>query len=101
METVKPALNEGQIELTLQMTAQKKTRSRKGVYRIQLYTAADFESAQGKKYSLSKVLGPSVEILFDPPFYKIRYGRYSTREKARSRLLDIKDLGFQGFIIKE
>jgi hypothetical protein len=80
--------------------SQKKS-SHKGIYRIQLLTVADFETAQDKKYSLSRILGASVDILFDAPFYKLRYGRYSSKRKAQEKLLDIKDLGLQGFVIKE
>ena len=78
---------------------QKKTK--KGLYRIQLITVADFETAQNKKYSLSRILGKPIEVIFDAPFYKLRYGKFSSLQLAQDKLLDTKELGLQGFIIKE
>jgi hypothetical protein len=62
---------------------------------------ADFETAQEKKSSYRKMLGVPVQVLFDAPFYKLRTGRFPTKQQAREHLLDIQEMGLQGFIVKE
>ena len=70
-------------------------------YRIQLLTVADIETAQEKKRKFSYLIGTNVEIVFDAPFYKLRFGHFKSKRKAENKILDIEDLGLQGFIIKE
>ncbi|MBF0430670.1 MAG: SPOR domain-containing protein [Fibrobacteria bacterium] len=70
-------------------------------YQIQLLTVADFETAQNKRYSLSRMLGSHIRILFDAPFYKLRYGKFTSKKEAQEKLIDIREMGIQGFLVKE
>jgi hypothetical protein len=72
-----------------------------GLFRIQLLTVADFEAAQDKKDSFSRILGKSVEVLFDAPFYKLRFGAFTTKRQAQEALMDVTELGLQGFVVME
>jgi len=82
------------------LDSNKKNKS-KNQYRIQLLTVADIESAQQKKNQFAYLIGEYVEIYFDAPFYKLRFGHFDSQRAAEEKLLDLLDLGLNGFVIKD
>jgi hypothetical protein len=73
----------------------------KGRFHIQISAETDFDAAQEKKKEYEKKLGSEVDVVFDAPYYKLRWGSFETRQAAEDRLLDISDLKVQGFVIKQ
>jgi hypothetical protein len=70
-------------------------------FRIQVLSVADFEEAQTKKYRLSQTLGKPVDVFFEAPFYKLRFGHFGTRNEAKSQLAEIRRLGINGFVVQK
>ncbi len=79
----------------------KKEQASSSNYRIQLLTVAEFETAQAKRRAFSSQIGANVDIFFDAPFYKLRFGYFKSKREADEKLLDLMDMGLQGFVIKE
>jgi hypothetical protein len=73
----------------------------KGNFRIQIGAESDVDAAQGKKAEYEKLLGGSVDVVFDPPYYKLRWGFFDSRQDAEDKLLELSDLKIQGFVIKQ
>ena len=73
----------------------------KGHYHIQIAAETDFDIAQAKQQEYEKKLSGGVDMIFDAPYYKLRWGSFDTRQEAEDRLLDISDLKVQGFVVKQ
>jgi PBP1b-binding outer membrane lipoprotein LpoB len=73
----------------------------KGKFRIQISAESDMDAAQTKKGSYEKQLGGKVDVIFDAPYYKLRWGYFDTKQDAEDKLLELSDLKIQGFVVKQ
>lgn len=73
----------------------------KGNFRIQVGAESDVDAAQAKKQEYEKALGGSVDVVFDAPYYKLRWGYFDTRQDAEDKVLEMSDLKIQMFVIKQ
>jgi hypothetical protein len=73
----------------------------KGSFRIQVGAESDVDAAQQKKGEYEKMLGGNVDVVFDAPYYKLRWGYFDTKQDAEDKLLELSDLKIQGFVIKQ
>jgi hypothetical protein len=73
----------------------------KGNFRIQVGAEADLDAAQSKKAEYEKLLGGPVDVVFDAPYYKLRWGYFETKQDAEDKLLELSDLKIQGFVVKQ
>lgn len=76
------------------------TQSR-GKFRIQLSAESDMDAAQSKKANYEKQLGGSVDMVFDAPYYKLRWGYFDSKQDAEDKLLELSDKKIQGFVVKQ
>ncbi len=83
-----------------QNSKKKSSKASRSAYQIQLGTFADFELAQKRKQEYSKHLEGEVKIVFNSPFYKLRFGNYKKRKKAEKKVTQIQALGMPCFIVK-
>jgi hypothetical protein len=72
----------------------------KGRFRIQVGAENDFDAAQEKKREYERKLGGTVDVVFDAPYYKLRWGYFETRQDAEDKILEIGEFNIQGFVIK-
>jgi cell division septation protein DedD len=42
-----------------------------------------------------------VDVIFDPPYYKLRLGGFATRQDAEDMLADLAERGIQGFVVRQ
>jgi hypothetical protein len=77
------------------------TQSGKGRFRIQISAESDVDAAQAKKRDYEKLLGGSVDVVFDAPYYKLRWGFFDTKQDAEDKLLELSDVNIQGFVVKQ
>jgi septal ring-binding cell division protein DamX len=70
-------------------------------YQIQLDAISDVDVAQTRKAALEQELGSKIDMVFDPPFYKLRYGNFSTKEEAEDALADLAEKNVQGFVVRQ
>lgn len=73
----------------------------KGNFRIQIGAESDVDAAQAKKAQYEKLLGGSVDMIFDAPYYKLRWGSFETKQDAEDKILELSDLKIQGFVVKQ
>lgn len=73
----------------------------KGKFRLQIGAESDVDAAQAKKLEYDRLLGGSVDVVFDPPYYKLRWGFFDTKGEAEDKLLELTDHKIQGFVIKQ
>ena len=73
----------------------------KGNFRIQIGAESDVDAAQAKKAEYEKKLGGSVDMVFDAPYYKLRWGYFDSKQDAEDKILEISDLKIQGFVVKQ
>lgn len=73
----------------------------KGNFRIQVGAESDLDAAQAKKAEYEKMLGGAVDVTFDAPYYKLRWGFFDTKQDAEDKLLELSDLKIQGFVVKQ
>jgi septal ring-binding cell division protein DamX len=73
----------------------------KGNFRIQIGAESDVDAAQAKKAEYEKLLGGAVDMVFDAPYYKLRWGYFDTKQDAEDKLLELSDLKIQGFVVKQ
>ena len=81
--------------------ASKSASQGKGRFRIQISAESDVDAAQAKKRDYERQLGGSVDVVFDAPYYKLRWGFFETKQEAEDKLLEISDQVSQGFVIKQ
>jgi cell division protein FtsN len=81
--------------------APAKEKSTGGPWRIQVGSLPDLETAQAKKRELDAKLGGGVEMSFDPPYYKLRWGGFETRQEAEDRLLELSETIREGFVVRQ
>jgi cell division protein FtsN len=78
-----------------------KDKPSRGPWRIQVGALADLESAQARKRELDAKLGGSVELSFDAPYYKLRWGGFATKQEAEDKLLEMSEVIREGFVIRQ
>jgi hypothetical protein len=47
------------------------------------------------------VLGGVVDVSFDAPYYKLRWGYFETKQEAQDKILELSDLNISGFVVKQ
>lgn len=78
----------------------EKTSSGKGNFRLQIGAESDIDAAQAKKAAYEKQLGGTVDMVFDAPYYKLRWGYFDSKQDAEDKLLELSDFKIQGFVVK-
>jgi septal ring-binding cell division protein DamX len=73
----------------------------RGKFRIQISAESDVDAAQAKKEVLEKQLGGTVDVVFDAPYYKLRWGYFESKQEAEDKLLELSDQKIQGFVVKQ
>jgi hypothetical protein len=73
----------------------------RGNFRIQVGAESDVDAAQAKKVEYEKSLGGSVDVVFDAPYYKLRWGWFESRQDAEDKVLEMSDLKIQMFVVKQ
>lgn len=73
----------------------------KGRFRIQVGAESDIDVAQAKKREYERSLGGTVDVVFDAPYYKLRWGFFETKQDADDKILEIREFKIQGFVIKQ
>jgi septal ring-binding cell division protein DamX len=73
----------------------------KGNFRIQIGAESDIDAAQAKKAEYEKLLGGPVDVIFDAPYYKLRWGYFETKQDAEDKILELSDQKIQGFVVKQ
>jgi hypothetical protein len=94
---VKPATPAGISE----KSTEAKSEFTGGPWRIQVGTLSDLESAQIRKHQLDAKLGSPVDMTFDAPYYKLRWGGFATKQEAEDKLLEMSDIFHEAFIIRQ
>jgi hypothetical protein len=70
-------------------------------FRLQIYETSSVEKANKKILKFKKALTDSIYMSFEAPFYKVRYGNYSTREQAEIEKKNILSKGYKSvWIVK-
>jgi hypothetical protein len=72
-----------------------------GAFKIQLDALSDMDAAQSRKAVLEQALGEKIDVVFDPPYYKLRLGNFATKREAEDMLVDLAEQHIQGFIVKQ
>lgn len=73
----------------------------KGNFRIQVGAESDVDAAQAKKQEYEKLLGGTVDVVFDAPYYKLRWGFFDSKQDAEDKILELSDHKIQGFVVKQ
>ncbi len=73
----------------------------RGKFRIQIGSESDMDAAQAKKGSYEKQLGGTVDMVFDAPYYKLRWGSFNTKQDAEDKILELSEFKIQGFVVKQ
>ena len=71
-----------------------------GSYTLQFEAVGDFDAAQKRRWALQARSGYQLNLIFDPPFYKIRGGSFDRKEKAEDAVRRLQDAGVTAFVIK-
>jgi cell division protein FtsN len=72
-----------------------------GPWRIQVGSLPDLESAQARKRELDAKLPSPVEMAFDAPYYKLRWGGFASKQDAEDKLLELSDIFREGFVVRQ
>jgi len=78
----------------------EKSSTGKGNFRLQIGAESDIDAAQAKKATYEKQLGGTVDMVFDAPYYKLRWGYFASKQDAEDKLLELSDFKIQGFVVK-
>lgn len=73
----------------------------RGNFRIQIGAESDVDAAQAKKAEYERTLGGSVDVVFDAPYYKLRWGWFDSKQDAEDKVLELSDLKIQMFVVKQ
>jgi hypothetical protein len=73
----------------------------RGNFRIQVGAESDVDAAQAKKQEYERALGGSVDVVFDAPYYKLRWGWFDSKQDAEDKVLEMSDLKIQMFVVKQ
>jgi hypothetical protein len=64
-------------------------------YRLQIFESTSVSKANKKMLKFKKILGDSLYMSFEAPYYKIQYGNFSKREDAEREKKSIAKKGFK------
>lgn len=64
-------------------------------YRLQIFESSSVSKANKKMEKFKKILGDSLYMSFEAPFYKIQYGNFSNRDEAEQEKKNIARRGFK------
>jgi len=98
LAAVKPA---SQAQTGMAAKAPEAVAKGRGSFRIQVGAESDVDAAQAKKAEYEKLLGGSVDVVFDAPYYKLRWGWFDSKQDAEDKILEFSDSKIQGFVIKQ
>jgi hypothetical protein len=101
LAAVKPASQAGSAASGNSKTPDAAVAKGKGNFRIQVGAENDLDAAQSKKAEYEKLLGSPVDVIFDAPYYKLRWGYFETKQDAEDKLLELSDFKIQGFVVKQ
>ena len=76
-----------------------KTNSTKDGYRLQIHDALTVTNANKTLKKYKKILSDSLYIVFEAPFYKIRYGNYTSKKIAEDEKENLQKQGFKNIWI--
>ena len=76
-----------------------KMNSTKDGYRLQIYNAMTVTNANKTLKKYKKKLPDSLYIVFEAPFYKIRYGNYTSKKIAEDEKENLQEQGFKNIWI--
>ncbi len=108
LPTVKPAADSKMQNVSLHKTSENSNSIKgdsiteeksSGTYQIQLAAISNMDEAKKKQSELQAKIG-SVQLTFDPPFYKLRYGYFHSPQEAQDKILELNELKIQGFVVK-
>ena len=66
------------------------------VYRVQLYTTKDLNTAQAVGKEAKSDFGQDVQIDYEVPYYKVRVGVFNSPQAAEPVLQEARRLGYRG-----
>jgi len=64
-------------------------------YRLQIFESSSVSKANKKMKKFKKILGDSLYMSFEAPFYKIQYGNFANRDEAEREKKNIAKRGFK------
>ncbi len=99
LAAVKPA-NTGTATAATTPAAPVAAPAGKAKFRLQIGAESDVDAAQSKQAEYERKLGGSVDMVFDAPYYKLRWGYFETKQDAEDKILEISDQKIQAFVIK-
>jgi len=70
------------------------------LYVLQFEALADFDAAQKRRAILMNRTGYSIHLVFNAPFYKLRSGRYTSKEKAEDAVAQLAAINVTAFVVK-
>ncbi|MDQ3002330.1 MAG: SPOR domain-containing protein, partial [Fibrobacterota bacterium] len=100
LAAVKPASQGSQTGSGAVKASEPPTKT-KGNFRIQVGAESDVDAAQAKKQEYEKLLGGTVDVVFDAPYYKLRWGFFDSKQDAEDKILELSDHKIQGFVVKQ
>lgn len=69
-------------------------------FRIQCFAVSSIERARAEQKNLEQKTGLPVYIKFESPYYKLHVGNFTDRKAADAQAKKIKELGYDGWIVK-
>lgn len=97
---VKPAMPSAPEATEARPAAKEAAPDAGSAFRIQLDALSDMDAAQTRKAALEKTLGEKIDMVFDAPYYKLRFGNFATKQEAEDKLVDLAGKNLQGFIVR-
>ena len=76
-----------------------KMNSTKDGYRLQIHDALTVTNANKTLKKYKKILSDSLYLVFEAPFYKIRYGNYTSKKIAEDEKKNLQKQGFKNIWI--
>ena len=76
-----------------------KMNSTKDGYRLQIHDALTVTNANKTLKKYKKILSDSLYLVFEAPFYKIRYGNYTSKKIAEDEKENLQKQGFKNIWI--
>ncbi|WP_290763293.1 SPOR domain-containing protein [Fibrobacter sp. UBA4297] len=77
-----------------------KSEKSDGFYMLQFEAVGDFDAAQRRKAQLSASTGYTIQVVFDPPFYKLRGGGWNKRKTAEDKARELSAYNINAFVVK-
>ncbi|MDR1759431.1 MAG: SPOR domain-containing protein [Fibrobacter sp.] len=78
----------------------KQNAAEDGIYTLQFEALADFDAAQARRAQLTSSTGYAIQMVFDTPFYKLRGGSFSSKQKAEDKVRELSVYNINAFVVK-